>query len=206
MIDEKLKKELTRKMHSGDNCNTRILYYMPLLERETCTHMVEDKVYDYPQAFLDVVKSWNKERIIDISTNFNYFEKIRTCINEIIDFYDVISRMYIEYQKRCCNIEDYKAITSNISLRNYIDILKLCRFYNPKKSISKLQSRVSTFKSKFNKVIKGKLTEQDFFEYEIKTQKEELEKVIKMLGQFDYSDFPIFILAFDLKKFRGRRR
>ena len=62
MLDEKLKKVLTRKMTAGDYCYQRFFSYMPLLEREYCCYMIDNHQYNQSTVILAIIKDWCNER------------------------------------------------------------------------------------------------------------------------------------------------
>lgn len=200
MLDNVLKQKLRRTMTSGDLCNTRILHYIPALLDETSNYMVESKIYDYDQAFLDVVKIWSKNRIEDISKQYDYSSKVTLAITEIKYFYNVICTMYEDFKSRNFkNIIEYCMMVEKISLANYLDIVKICG-PTPETLISKLAKRERNFKKKFDLVLKRRITIEDFYKKEILPQMEQLAITVERLNQFEKEQFPIFIICYDLKK------
>ena len=200
MLDERLKQVLTRKMTAGDYCSQRFFSYMPLLQKEYCLYMIENNIYDAPYVILQIVKDWCNERNKDIAEKYNFHEKIKSAIDEIRNFYNVLCTMSDDYNKNSFKTTiEYCIMVQNISLKNYLDIVKICKPYHDKLN-SKLEHRVKNFKRKFEMVLQGRIKIAAFYENEIVEKKRMLELLLSRIDEFDENQLPIFVISYDLKK------
>ena len=201
MLDEDLKKELIRKMTAGGCCYQRIFSYIPLLQREYCNYMVENHIYDSPTVILELIKEWCNTTNLNISSIYDFDKKINDAISEITYFQKVINTMDEDYNNsEFKTIVEYCIMVQNISLKNYLDIVKICKPYL-EPLISKLKIRLKNFKKKFEMVLKGKINITTFYENEIVSQKKQLDAILSKLDKLDKNQFPIFIVCYDLRRF-----
>ena len=203
MKNEELEKILSREMTSGDRCNQRILKCIPMFHPIICSYMLDHNNYRYSSVFMNVIIDWNNERILDIKEKYKDHEnQLHLAIDEVITFYEQLKKIKSSYDKNK-TLSISQDLINAMQLKHFKEISTLCRIYKKdEKNYSKLVHRVCNFRTKAIQFLRCKYTLDRLISEEVIPQLDFLSDYVTKMMKYDLNQFPIFLLAHDIRKIR----